>query len=107
MASKTCLDSGEAGGEEEGSVLLIGDEVAEPLLFRLDPLDEVEFFLEEVPFDGLALEGVGEEDPLEEAPPLASGSPLDRLRLLVAAEALPFRVGKPRPIGMLKSNHNT
>ncbi len=100
------MEVGEAislGGGVDCSALMVGDEDAEPPLFRLDPVDEIEFFRDDGGlFEGLALDGVGEEDPLEGAPPLASGSPLDRLRLLKAGVDFPFLVGKPRPIGMLE-----
>lgn len=95
LASKTRFVVGEAsrlGGEPFRSVLMVG---GEPSLFLVGE------FLEDS-FGGLALDAVGEEDPFEETPPLASGSPLDRLRLPVAAEAFPFLVGKPRPIGIFE-----
>ena len=94
LASKTRFVVGEAsrlGGEPFRSVLMVG---GEPPLFLVG-----EFL--EVSFDGLALDAVGEEVPFEETTPLASGSPLDRLRLPVAEEAFPFLVGRPRPIPIL------
>jgi len=90
------------------SVLIVG-EFAELLFFFLVPPAGDEFRLmedEESTADGLSLDGVGEEFPAEEfpdAPPLASGSPLARLRLPEDEDDFPFLVGKPLPRdGILK-----